>query len=158
MKIMNVSFSIDVKNVEHVKALTEFMAVLGEHATPVIAPVKDPVISIARTHEAVSPEPSTTAVPKGKKATKAEAPEPETVEAPEQSEENEAQMPGESPEGKTQSAIDLPLLRTEVSTLAKRGTEMREQIKAKLKDFGAESVSTLDEAHYDEFFAYLKTL
>lgn len=152
MKIMNVSFSIDVKNVAHVQALTEFMAVLGEHGTGAIAPV---------TQVAAVPPAQTEPTKPVKEASAKKSAKSEKVEAQEQTTDTDPQQNATAAESKEETdtnGIDLALLRTEVSTLAKRGTEMRETLKAKLREFGAESVSTLDESHYVGFHAYLKTL
>lgn len=132
MKIMNVSFSIDVCNVAHVKALTEFMAVLGEHGAPVVT----------------APAPK----PKAVKTEPVEEPQEELPQTP------EAEPTEEPQEPTTPSGLTVEMLRAKVGATVKRGTEIREAVKAKLASFGVASVSTLQPENYEAFNEYLSTL
>jgi hypothetical protein len=137
MKIMNVSFAIDVKKIEHVQALTEFMRVLGEHevhAVEVVEPAK--------------PKKE----PKAKSPVKVEVAEPTKPEPVEE----EIEAVDLSPKTEEpQSSIDIETLRARVADLAKSSAENRQVIKAKLSELGAASVSTLEEGYYDQFYDFL---
>lgn len=127
---MNVSFAIDVKKIEHVQALTEFMRVLGEH-------------SVQAVEVEQAPEPKKTQAPKAKKA---EAPAQDPKEGV-QPEPVKAQEP--------ESSIDVETLRAKVADLAKASVENRSAIKAKLTEYGAASVSTLESGYYEPFYDFL---
>jgi 23S rRNA pseudoU1915 N3-methylase RlmH len=128
MKIMNVSFAIDVKKIEHVQALTEFMRVLGEHAVQAVEVEQ-------------APEPKKTQAPKAKKA------EAQDLKEEVQPEPVKAQEP--------ESSIDVETLRAKVADLAKASVENRSAIKVKLTEYGAASVSTLETGYYEPFYDFL---
>jgi hypothetical protein len=130
MKIMNVSFTIDVKKIEHVQALADFMRVLGDHEVQAVEVAEAPKVVIKK-------EPA----PKAAKKVEAPAPEPEEVK--------------ETQTHEPESSIDVETLRAKVADLAKASVENRTQIKAKLSEYGAASVSTLEAGYYESFYEFL---
>ncbi len=139
MKLMQVSFNIDVCNADHVAALHNFMNVLGDHAAPTatVAPTPAPI------------------EPKKAKATKA-TPEPVKEEP---TEESTSELIGETtPPTKELSSVDHTVLRTTVSELVLGNGALREVILTKLSEFEVTRVSDLAVKHYDTFYSFLKTL
>lgn len=138
MKLMQVSFNIDVCNAAHVAALHHFMNVLGEHTTSAT-----PVVPIAPPAE-----------PKKTRATKA-APEP--TPAPQGEPETTSELIDETTP-KDEAVVSVTMLRTAVSDLVKSNSDLRDVIVAKLAELNAQSVSTLAVKHFDTFYNFLKTL
>lgn len=140
MKLMQVSFNIDVCNADHVAALHNFMNVLGDHSTPTatVAPTPAPI------------------EPKKAKAVK-EKPEPVKEEP---TEESTSELIDETtpPTKEELSAVDHTMLRTTVSELVRGNGALREVILAKLSEFEVTRVSDLAVKHYDTFYSFLKTL
>lgn len=154
MKIMNVSFSIDVCNAAHVKALGDFMNAIGDHGQPVTSSA--PVV----------PEPSTTA-PSSKvmvtdpdevpaTVTPAKKKPLQNVEAVK--DEPQTEEPAAAPVKEEKQQITLDMLRVKASTMLKESPDNHTKVKAKLTELGAQSVSTLDASLYDEFYAFLSSL
>lgn len=148
MKLIQVSFNIDVCNAAHVAALHNFMNVLGEHtgATP-IAPIA--------TVPAPPAEPA--------KKTRAKATPPPVVETPQEPESeseliDETTAPATTAPAEPEAVVSVTMLRTTVSDLVKSNSELRETIVAKLAELNAQSVSTLAVKHFDTFYNFLKTL
>jgi len=140
MKLMQVSFNIDVCNADHVAALHNFMNVLGDHSAPTAT---------------VAPTPAP-AEPKKVKAVK-EKPEPVKEEEP--TEESNSELIDETTPTKEElSAVDHTMLRTTVSELVRGNGALREVILAKLSEFEVTRVSDLAVKHYDTFYSFLKTL
>jgi len=138
MKLMQVSFNIDVCNADHVAALHNFMNVLGDHSAPTAT---------------VAPTPAP-AEPKKAKAVK-EKPEP----VKEEPQESTSELIDETTPTKEElSAVDHTMLRTTVSELVRGNGALREVILAKLAEFEVTRVSDLAVKHYDTFYSFLKTL
>ena len=145
MKLMQVSFNIDVTNVDHVNALDNFMRVLGEHEEK---PKKRTPRKPAKKKDE---EPAPTPEPEAEtEATEEAAPEKPTKPAKEKAAKKE--------EPEDDKPMPVTELRSKVASLVKDSPDNRVAIKAKLEELGATSVSNLAIKHYDALEEFLNTL
>lgn len=152
---MNISCSIDVCNVDQLEAAVAFMRVLGGHGIKV-----ETSPTIANTEgtplEAIGQKPTRT------KKTPVLVNDPESVQVlPAAVEETKTETPAAEPQvvEKTEAkGIDVEYLRGRVGDIMKADGTKREDIKAKLRELGAESVSSLDPSNFSAFNEYLETL
>ena len=139
MKLMQVSFNIDVCNAAHVAALHHFMNVLGEHTTSApVVPIAPPAEPVKKTRAKAAPEPA-----------------PQQAQEPDSTSELIDETVKET---KDETVVSVTVLRTTVSDLVKSNSELRDVIVAKLTELNAQSVSTLAVKHFDTFYNFLKTL
>jgi hypothetical protein len=123
-----IEVAFDPSNQEHIVALTAFLSVVGGNETTTSGPVVDIKVS---EEEEVKPK---------KKAKK---------KAPKVEEEKAEEVDDSSPD------VSIEAIRELVTSKVKKHKAV---IKEKLSELDAPNVTSLDEDHYDEFYAFLKEL
>lgn len=153
MKSLTINVSIDVENPKHLKAACEFMHVLGghTHASEPIGMVSSDngveTFTPTQTEEAKNLaeqiEEKAEELAEAVKTEKAKKPKKKTAEK-------------KAPTAKkADSSISLADLRGKVSDLIKSHPETRAEVKLKLEELGAASVSTLDPDKYAAFESFV---
>lgn len=111
-------------------------------------------LSVDKVQEQIADKPKkeTASKPKTEKVEEEPQPKPEIKEVVEEKPSAEEKVDETT---NNASEIKISDLRT---LLSKKVDEHRDDIKAKLTELGAKNVTTLDEAKYEEFYTFLKSL
>lgn len=162
MTNIKIEASIDATNAAHMAAAIVFLQTIGNSGQEVVKTVEAGKAASQQDKVVVTTKPATTTKTTTKAETEKSAPVEKStpkVDKPKEEPKQETQSAPENSETKSEegskSKNDITVIRKKLSE--KVGTN-RDAIKDKLTELGAANVTTLDEKHYDDFYAFLEEL